>query len=152
LNTDEQDCELHDGRRGFAARFVTTLEDTNALANVYFARHISWQGRCRELFLATRARDVAQELAKDLRLITTHVECDYFSELHAFEDVEVRMALRYLAAHRMGLDFEYCVFRNATVVVAARGFQEIACMKCADFSLVPTVIPKSLADALSVYK
>jgi enediyne biosynthesis thioesterase len=146
------DCHTSDGRRAFCTSFLTTLEDTNALSNVYFVRHISWQGRCRELFLAALATEITDQLTKDLRLLTTRVECQYFSELHAFERVEVRMALAYMATHKIGLDFEYCVNRNEHVATVARGFQEIACMKYVDNAMRPTPVPAALVTALAAYK
>ena len=37
--------------RAFEYRHVVSFEETNLVGNVYFANHLSWQGRCRELFL-----------------------------------------------------------------------------------------------------
>ena len=46
--------------RTFEYRHVIGFEETNLVGNVYYANHVRWQGRCRELVLrlslsATRA-------------------------------------------------------------------------------------------------
>src|SRR3954447_4989322 len=80
--------------RAYEYRHVITFEDTNLVGNVYFTRYLGWQGRCRELFLREHAPSVLEELARDLRLVTTRVSCDYFAELRAFDEVLVAMTLR----------------------------------------------------------
>ena len=37
--------------RAYEYRHVVGFEETNVVGNVYFSRYVSWQGRCRELFL-----------------------------------------------------------------------------------------------------
>ena len=41
--------------RAYEYRHVVGFEETNLVGNVYFARFVSWQGRCRELFLRDHA-------------------------------------------------------------------------------------------------
>ena len=41
--------------RAFEYRHVVGFEETNLVGNVYYANHVRWQGRVRELFLRGRA-------------------------------------------------------------------------------------------------
>jgi hypothetical protein len=57
------------GPRSYCYRHTVSFEETNVVGNVYFTRHISWQGRCRELFLRDYAPDTLDDLKRDLRLV-----------------------------------------------------------------------------------
>ena len=37
--------------RAFEYRHLVGFEETNLVGNVYYANHVRWQGRCREMFL-----------------------------------------------------------------------------------------------------
>jgi enediyne biosynthesis thioesterase len=73
--------------RAFEYRHVVGFEETNLVGNVYYANHVRWQGRCREMFLREHAPDVLDALAQDLRLVTLHCSCEYLAELNAFDEV-----------------------------------------------------------------
>lgn len=143
-------------RRAFVYRHVVSFEETNVVGNVYFTRHIAWQGRCREMFLKQHAPTLLDEIARDLRLVTLRVSCEYFQELYALDDIEIRMSLAYLRQHRVGLDFN--IVKSNIVkpdrtdgVHAARGFQEIGCMRLAPGGLVAVPPPAALAKALQPF-
>lgn len=128
------------------------FEDTNLVGNVYFARLVSWQGRCREAFLAECASDVLEALAGDLRLVTLSTRCDFYEELRAFDRVEVEMRLAGRQGHRLSLDFDYRVEREGGSRLAARGSQDVACMqRVASDRMVPAELPPSLDRALRAY-
>src|SRR3954451_327867 len=112
--------------RTYEYRHVVTFEETNLVGNVYFTRYLSWQGRGRELFLREHAPGVLDELARDLRLVTTRVSCDYFAELFAFDDVVVRMTLRAVSQTRVAMSFEYVRRHPNRDELVARGEQEAA--------------------------
>ena len=133
--------------RAYEYAHVVTFEDTNLVGNVYFARYLSWQGRCRELFLREHAPGLADELAGDLRLVTTRASCEYFAELRAFDEVLVRMTLRAASQTRVAMAFDY--LRDGELV--ARGEQEAACLRVRESALVPAAIPAALRDALDGY-
>lgn len=137
--------------RAYCWRPFIGFEDTNLVGNVYFARFVSWQGRCREAFLAEHAPEVLAELAADLRLVTLSVSCDFYEELCAFDAVAVEMRLTSRNGHRIGLGFDYRLERDGAFRLAARGAQEVACMRHADGRLVPGELPAALASALGVY-
>ena len=139
-------------RRAFTYSHVVSFEETNVVGNVYFTRHVAWQGRCREMFLREHAPVILEELARDLRLVTLRVACDYFHELNAFDMIEVRMSLAHLRQHKIGLDFVYLTNGTPESLVAARGFQEIGCMRLGKNGLVPTPVPGALAEALKPFQ
>lgn len=134
----------------YVYRHVVTFEETNLVGNVYYARHVSWQGRCREMFLRDLAPSVLKELSRDLRLVTIRVACDYFEELMAFDLIEIELRLAHQHQHRIGLDFEYWVIRDGnTRRLAASGFQETGCLKVGDHGPVPVSPPEDLMRALA---
>lgn len=132
-------------------RHVVTLEETNSLGNVYFTRHVSWQGRCRELFLKEKAPGVLEELARDLRLVTLFCTCEYFAELCAFDEVIICMRLKGITQNRIALHFEYWRSNAKGNELVARGEQEIASMLRGGAHFVPMPLPPELLDALKPY-
>lgn len=141
-----------DSSRAYRWRPFIAFEDTNVVGNVYFARLISWQGRCREAFLAEHAPDVLVALAGDLRLVTISVACDYFEELRAFDHVELEMRLAERNGHKLRLAFDYWLERDALRHLAARGTQVVGCMRdLGNGALVPDDLPATLAAALGDY-
>lgn len=151
LPTSERMRRLVDNRLFFAHRHIVSFEETNVIGNVYFSRHLSWQGRCREMFLKKHAPGILDEIKHDLRLVTLRVSCEYFNELRAFDEVEIRMRLAFIRQHRIGLDFDYALISNNPEQLAARGFQEIGCMRLGHDGLSTVEPPVHLSDALLPY-
>jgi enediyne core biosynthesis thioesterase len=139
-------------RRVYPYRHRVSFEETNLVGNVYFARFVSWQGRCRELFLLEYAPGILDELGRSLRLVTLNVSCEYFAELRALDEVEIRMSLAHQRHHKMSLAFEYLLLRPNNEVLAARGSQEVACMQQTSSGLVPLPIPTELLIALDSFR
>lgn len=138
--------------RSFVHRHVICFEETNVVGNVYFARHVAWQGACREMFLRAHAPSVLDEIEHDLRLVTISVACDYFQELRAFDEVELHMTLAHLRGNRIGLAFDYRVRRDAGALQCAVGRQEIGCMRAGpDGHLAVCPPPDALQEALELY-
>lgn len=125
------------------------FEDTNLVGNVYFTHYVSWQGRCREAFLAEYAPDVLAELSGDLRLVTLSVSCEYYDELGPFDPVALEMRLQRRDGNRLTLGFDYWLERGDSPQLVARGLQQVACMRSSSDGLVPTSLPRSLENALS---
>jgi len=138
--------------RAYEYRHVAGFEETNLVGNVYYANHIRWQGRCREMFLRDHAPEVAEEIARGLCLITTRCSCDYLAELNAFDEVIIKMRLVDLAQNRITMSFEYwrSAVGNAEEIVA-RGEQQIVCMQRSGSGLEPAPIPRGLVEALRAY-
>ena len=135
----------------FEHKHVVGFEETNLVGNVYYTNHLSWQGRCREMFLREHAPDVIEELGRGLALATVSCSCEYFAELMAFDEVIVRMRLAELVQNRMRLAFEYWRNNGGAEELVARGEQQIACMRREGGKMVPTAVPKSLREALAAY-
>lgn len=79
------------------------------------------------------------------------VSCEYFEELLALDEIDVLMSLSYLRQHRIGLDFDIVKLQSGRRVRAARGFQEIGCMRKLNQGLSPIAPPSDLAEALKRY-
>ena len=137
--------------RAYEYRHVVGFEETNLVGNVYYASHIRWQGRCREMFLRDYAPDLLAQLSEGLCLSTTRCSCEYFAELSAFDEVIVRMRLASLAQNRMTMLFEYWRRTGGEEELVARGEQQVACMRREGKRLEPAPIPRSLREALEPY-
>jgi enediyne biosynthesis thioesterase len=125
---------------------VVGFEETNLVGNVYFAHHVRWQGRCREMFLRDHAPGVLRALGEGLALVTTRVSCEYLAELRAFDQVAVRMRLGGVAQNRVTMRFEYWRVAAAGEELVARGEQEVACMR--RDGAAPAPLPPELLEAL----
>lgn len=137
----------------FSYRHTVSFEETNVLGNVYYTEYLRWQGKCREQFLAEHTPELVERLGRDLQLATTHCECDYFDELNAFDEVDIRMRLESLTRSRIQMGFEYVrVNDGQDDDVVARGAQEIAVLSIEDGELVPTEIPEALSEALKRFE
>jgi enediyne core biosynthesis thioesterase len=137
--------------QAYEYRHVVGFEETNLVGNVYYASHIRWQGRCREMFLRDHAPDVLIKLSDGLRLVTTRCSCEYFDELSAMDEVLIRMRLASLTQNRITMLFEYWRRGDGDEQLVARGEQQVACMLKAGKRLEPAPIPKSLREALQAY-
>jgi len=134
--------------RAYEYEHTVGFQETNLVGNVYFTHFVSWQGRCRELFLRDHAPAVLDDLGRDLRLVTTHVSCDFFAELCGLDTVVIRMTLARLTRGRIAMRFEY--LRDGELV--ARGAQEVACLRAVGDSFVPMPVPEPLRAALMPYE
>lgn len=132
-------------------RHVVCFEETNLVGNVYFAKYLSWQGRCREMFLREMAPDVLTELADDLKLFTLKVECEYLAEITAFDELSIRMRLHELSQTQIEFAFDYVRIQGEDELLVARGRQRIACMRGPNTRTTPARVPESLRQALSRY-
>lgn len=128
------------------------FEETNIVGNVYYVNYLRWQGRCREMFLKERAPEVLAELWSDLKLFTLKVDCEFFAEITAFDELAIRMRLVELAQTQIEFSFEYVrVEPGGGETLVARGRQRIACMRGPNGNTIPARVPESLARALAPY-
>ena len=133
--------------RTYEYRHVVGFEETNLVGNVYYANHVRWQGRCREMFLRDRAPAVIEALKHGLVMVTTRVSCEFMAELVAFDEVVLRMRLAELRQNRITMNFEY--WRGEELV--AHGEQQVACMQREGEQVVPVPVPAQLREALKEY-
>jgi len=133
-------------------RHVVCFEETNIVGNVYYVNYLRWQGRCRELFLKHEAPEVLNELQVDLKLFTIKVDCEFFAEITAFDELSVRMSLVELGQTQIELAFAYVrLGAGMEELLVARGRQRVACMRGPNARTMPTHVPDSLVRALAPY-
>lgn len=136
----------------FEYRHTVGFEETNLVGNVYYVNYLRWQGRCRELFLKERAPAVLREVQDDLKLFTLKVDCEFFAEITAFDELSIRMRLAELGQTQLEFTFDYVkVAEDGGETLVARGRQRIACMRGPNTATVPSLIPDALAQALEPY-
>jgi len=134
--------------RYFEYEHIVGFQETNLIGNVYYVHYLSWQGRCREMFLHEQAPGVLEDIAGGLKLATVRVSCEYEEELLAFDRVAVRMSLATLKPSGMTLRFTYVKRMATRETVVARGEMEIACLR--GTAAVP--VPEELREALRPYR
>jgi enediyne biosynthesis thioesterase len=139
-------------KRAYEYHYTVSFEDTNLVGNVYYANHIRWQGRCREMFLLDHAPSVVTQFQEGLAMVTTRCSCEYFSELYAFDQLILRMRLEDLTQSRISLSFEYWRRTQIGEELIARGEQQVACMRSLGELMEPVPIPQDLREALKRYE
>ncbi|RIV40390.1 acyl-CoA thioesterase [Micromonospora radicis] len=138
--------------RWFEYRHTVGFEETNIVGNVYYVNYLRWQGRCREMFLKERAPEVLADLQADLKLFTLRVDCEFFAEITAFDELAIRMHLRELAQTQIEFGFDYVrLDADGGEVLVARGAQRVACMRGPNTRTVPSRVPAALEAALKPY-
>jgi enediyne core biosynthesis thioesterase len=136
----------------YEIRHTVGFEETNLVGNVYYVNYLRWQGRCREMFLREKAPDVLEDLRDDLKLFTLKAECEFFSEITAFDDLSVRMSLEDLTQTQIQFTFDYVKLgEDGFEQLVARGRQRIACMRGPNTATVPSRVPAALREALEPY-
>ena len=128
------------------------FEDTNIVGNVYYVNYLRWQGRCREMFLKSHAPDVLTDLQQDLKLFTLKVDCEFFAEITAFDELSIRMRLEDLTQTQIGFAFDYVRISNGFDELVARGRQRVACMRGPNNDTKPSRVPEALRAALAPYQ
>jgi enediyne biosynthesis thioesterase len=138
--------------RYFEYRHVVGFEETNLVGNVYYVNYLRWQGRCREMFLRLHAPEVLADVQGDLKLFTLKVECEFFAEITAFDEVAVRMSLVELTQTQLEFTFDYHKLGEDGEPRIARGRQRVACMRGPSGRAVPARVPEPLERALAPYR
>lgn len=135
----------------YEIRHTVGFEETNLVGNVYYVNYLRWQGRCREMFLKERAPAVLVDLQEDLKLFTLKAECEFFSEITAFDELAVRMRLEELTQTQIEFSFDYVKVTPENETLVARGRQRIVCMRGPNTQTVPSRVPVQLREALAPY-
>ncbi len=138
-------------QRWYELRHTVGFEETNLVGNVYYVNYLRWQGRCREMFLKDKAPEVLTDLQGDLKLFTLRVDCEFFAEITAFDEIVVRMRLIELAQTQIRFGFDYVRIGDAGETLVARGMQHIACMRGPNNHTAPARVPEALIRALEPY-
>jgi enediyne biosynthesis thioesterase len=111
---------------------------------------LSWQGKCRELFLADHAPEMLRLVAeRKLALQTSSASAAITNiPLHPVEEVRVELRLENIKCGQMGVRFDYFAESALGAVQIAEGTQRMSCKKWNGSSLVPCVFQKDLLKAL----
>lgn len=128
-------------------RHIVSFAETNLVGNVYYANHVAWQGRCREMFLREYAPDIVEEFKRGLALVTVSVSCDYLNELVAFDELSIRMRLPARSQNRATMSFEYWRVNDGKEELIAHGEQQFACMRREGEQMVAEPFPAELNAA-----
>jgi enediyne core biosynthesis thioesterase len=135
----------------FACRRVVSLEETNAIGNVYFTHYVKWQGHCREIFLKVTGDWVVRELGSRYALVTAWCRCDYYVETQAFDEICMHLYISETVQNRMTLEFEYWRV-GAQDELVARGSQQIAWLeRRSDGRMHPRPVPSRLLASIDQY-
>jgi enediyne core biosynthesis thioesterase len=136
----------------FEYRHRVGFEETNLVGNVYFTHYLSWQGRCREMFLCQHSPELLEEISHGLALVTARVACTYYRELTAFDEVAIRMHAAAIASGRLTMVYQY--FRlglEGDEELVAEGEQEVVCMRRFENRTEPVPLPPGLREAVELY-
>src|SRR6266508_3068147 len=118
----------------FEYQHTVGFEETNIIGNVSYVNYLRWQGRCREMFLKLK------------------VDCEFFAEITAFDELSIRMRLVDLAQTQVEFSFDYIrLDPGGGETLIARGRQRVACMRGPNTRTVPALVPEPLARALAPY-
>jgi enediyne biosynthesis thioesterase len=80
------------------------------------------------------------------------VDCEFFAEITAFDEVSVRMRLTELAQTQIQFGFDYVrLDPGGAETLVARGAQRVACMRGPNTRTVPAPVPEPLVRALRPY-
>jgi enediyne biosynthesis thioesterase len=137
--------------RAYEYRHIVGFEETSLVGNVYYTNHLSWQGRCREMFLREHAPKILTAFDEGFALATVNVSCEYLAELAAFDKIVIRMRLGALKQNRITMLFEYWKLTAGGEELVARGEQQVACMQREGDKMVPVPVPLVLREALMPY-
>jgi YbgC/YbaW family acyl-CoA thioester hydrolase len=133
-------------------RHLVGFEETNLVGNVYYVNYLRWQGRCREMFLREMAPEVLEDIRADLKLFTLKVDCEFFAEITAFDELSIRMRLEDLTQTQVGFTFDYVKLpETGGELLVARGRQRVACMRGPNNDTRPTRVPEALRKSLEPY-
>jgi enediyne core biosynthesis thioesterase len=136
----------------FEYKHTVGFEETNLVGNVYYVNYVRWQGRCREMFLKNEAPEVLDDLRDDLKLFTLKVDCEFYAEITAFDELSIRLRLQDLAQTQIEFSFDYVKLEaDGSELLIARGRQRIACMRGPNTRTVPSMVPPALLRALQPY-
>jgi enediyne biosynthesis thioesterase len=104
------------------------------------------------MFLKNQAPAVLGDLQEDLKLFTLKVDCEFFAEITAFDELSIRMRLADLGQTQLEFVFDYVrLDGDGTETLIARGKQRVACMRGPNTRTVPTPVPDALQQALAPY-
>ena len=102
---------------------------------------------------AEQAPEVLADLRDDLKLFTLKVDCEFFAEITAFDELSIRMRLDELTQTQIEFGFDYVrLDPGGGETLVARGRQRVACMRGPNTRPVPARVPEALVQALAAVR
>jgi enediyne biosynthesis thioesterase len=116
---------------------------------------LSWQGKCRELFLEDQTDSIMRQVTqRELILQTTTASLDWTGPVPERDQaVRVEMRLESLKCGQMGVSFNYAIDEPGELlgVSFATGHQSMSSKHMAGSNLLPCPLPSDLLQALREY-
>lgn len=116
---------------------------------------LSWQGKCRELFLEDQTASIMHMVTqRELILQTTSASLDWSSRVPERDQaIRVEMRLESLKCGQMGVSFHYAIDQPCELlgVPFAIGHQAMSSKHMAGSNLLPCPLPSQLLHALREY-
>ncbi|MDE1920516.1 MAG: thioesterase family protein [Candidatus Omnitrophica bacterium] len=98
----------------FEYEITVTLKDINMYGTVYFSRYFEWQGICRELYFITLKN--YEEVLNNITMVTKYAWNDYKRQIHAFEQILIRVQNRDIKKSSFEMMFTYINKRTNEIV------------------------------------
>jgi enediyne biosynthesis thioesterase len=116
---------------------------------------VSWQGKCRELFLEDQTDSIERQVTqRELILQTTTASLDWTGPVPQRDQaVRVEMRLESLKCGQMGVSFNYAIDEPGELsgVSFAAGHQSMSSKHMVGTNLLPCPLPSELLQALREY-
>ncbi|RAL26962.1 type I polyketide synthase [Thermoflavimicrobium daqui] len=87
--------------------FITSLEESNLVGNIYFSNYTIWQGKVRDQFFYQLAPELFQGTGEQGEWIALNTHIQHLREAMPFDTIEVEMSLAKRYEYGVKLFFEY---------------------------------------------
>jgi enediyne core biosynthesis thioesterase len=139
-------------KKQFEYAHTVSFEETNVMGNVYFVHFLSWQGKCREMFIKEKVPGLLALIeSNELSMVTIGCSCEFFSELKAFDEIIVSMQLVSVTQNRIKMSFRYLKKTGDAPKIVAKGDHEVGCFLRDGADLTTLSVPEILQEALTEY-
>ena len=139
-------------KKRFEFVHTVSFEDTNVMGNVYFAHFLSWQGKCREMFIKEKVPGLLALIESNkLLMVTISCSCEFFYELRAFDEIIVNMELASVTQNRVKMNFSYLKKTGDALKTVAKGTHEVGCFFRDGADITTLSVPEILQEALTEY-
>ena len=133
--------------------FMTTLEESNLVGNVYYGNYFIWQGRVRDQWLNAIAPEYLRGNASEGELLCTYSRLDYLRDAMPFDKVYVTLSV--YAIYENKLIFHYQYYRSlpngGKEKLAVGRHEAIWGQRVAGAPTVARPIPGKIMDALRLH-
>jgi len=123
-----------------------TIDDTNAMQNMYFLNFFKLQGIVRELWVKKKVKNSLRDLANGMILITKDARCNFLQDFYLYDETVVKLNFTKISKTNTRLNFEY--YHSKTNELHARGSQTIV---FADHQHKVIKIPDAWREAIELY-